>query len=104
MLTQQTTLLVPIEPEALELMMRQAIRSELASYIPPAPAKPLPPFLTRKEVATLYRVSLTTLNDWDRQGFLPEKRILKGRVLYNRDEVLATLETVKGMKHKKRVS
>ncbi|WP_228713693.1 MerR family transcriptional regulator [Arundinibacter roseus] len=83
--------------------MRQAVRSELATYIPPTPSKPMPDFLTRKEVATLYRVSLTTLNEWDKQGFLPDRINANGRVLYSRADVISTLESIKGMKYKKRV-
>lgn len=102
MLTQQTNLLIPIDAPTLSELVRQAVRSELSAYVPPTPAPPLPEYLTRREVADLYRVSLTTLNEWTNSGFVPKTRKANGRILFKRDEVLATLDDVKSMKHKKR--
>lgn len=99
MITQ--ALLIPIDADALASIIRDAVRSELANYTPPPPKQQLPEYLTRHEVAGLYRVSLTTLHDWERQGAIIPKRVkIGGRVRYKRDEVLATLNTAKQFKHK----
>lgn len=99
----QQTLLVPIDADTLAQMMRNAVRAELATYTPPTPKHNLPEYLTRHETAGLYRVSLVTLHEWDKAGTIPKKVTLNGRVRYRRDEVLATLETAKQFKHKKKL-
>lgn len=100
----QQTLLIPVDADTLAQMMRDAVRAELATYRPPAaPKEQLPEYLTRHETAKLYRISLVTLHEWDKAGTIPKKITVNGRVRYRRDEILATLETAKQFKHKKRV-
>lgn len=103
MITSQT-LLIPLDTDALSALMRDVVRAELAAYIPPAPKHDLPEYLTRIETAKLYRVSLVTLHEWDKAGTIPKKITVNGRVRYRRDEILATLETAKQLKHKKRAA
>lgn len=100
----QQTLLIPLDADTLAQMMRDAVRAELATYTPPAPKHDLPEYLTRIETAKLYRVSLVTLNLWDKQQIIPKKITVNGRVRYRRDEILATLSTTKQLKHKKKPS
>lgn len=103
MITSQT-LLIPLDADTLARMMRDAVRAELSTYTPPAPKHDLPEYLTRHETAKLYRVSLVTLHEWDKAGTIPKKITVNGRVRYRRDEILATLETAKQLKHKKRAA
>jgi excisionase family DNA binding protein len=60
-------------------------------------------YLSRAEVAKLLRVSLFTLNDWTKQGHLKAYRIGK-RVLYDRAEVIASLQEVKSIKYRRGVN
>ncbi|WP_157585260.1 helix-turn-helix transcriptional regulator [Runella zeae] len=101
------TLLMPFDAEAraeLKSIFREAVKEELANFTPPTPKHDLPEYLTRKETAKLYRISLVTLHEWDKAGIIPKKVIVNSRVRYRRDEILATIETAKQIKHKKRVA
>lgn len=50
-------------------------------------------FISRKEVARLLKVSLPTLHDYTKYGWLQSYKIGK-RVLYKHEEVLACIEKV----------
>lgn len=48
------------------------------------------PFLSRKEVAGMFRISLVTLHDWMKRGLPSHKQ--RGRVYFLRSEVVAYLK------------
>jgi excisionase family DNA binding protein len=56
--------------------------------------------LTRKEVAKLLRISLPTLHDWTKSGFIKHHKI-QSRVLYKRSEVENALTSNSIQKHKR---
>ncbi len=57
-------------------------------------------YLTRKEVAKAFRVSLVTLSDWSKHGKIKSYKI-GGRVLYRKDEVEAALIQVEPLKYRR---
>jgi excisionase family DNA binding protein len=57
-------------------------------------------YLSRKEVAKLLKITLPTLHDWTKLGYLKAYKI-GTRVLYKESEVIKTLENVPSFKHKK---
>jgi excisionase family DNA binding protein len=57
-------------------------------------------FLNRFQVAELLKISLTTLNDWTKKGYLKAYRI-GNRVLFRHEDVLASLQEVKNLKYKR---
>lgn len=59
-----------------------------------------PEYLSRKEVAKLLKISLTTLNDWSKQGIVQSYRI-GNRVLYKRNEIESSISKVKNIKYKR---
>jgi excisionase family DNA binding protein len=59
-------------------------------------------YLSRKEVAKLLKITLPTLHDWTKLGYLKSYKI-GTRVLYKQCEVIETLENVPSCKHKKGV-
>jgi excisionase family DNA binding protein len=59
-----------------------------------------PDLLSRKEVSTLLKISLPTLNEWTKLGWLQSYKI-GNRVLYKANEVSAALENVSKNKFKK---
>lgn len=59
-------------------------------------------YLTRKEAASLLKITLPTLHDWTKLGYLKAYK-MGSRVLYRESEVIATLEKVPSFKHKKGV-
>ena len=57
-------------------------------------------YLSRKEVAQLLKITLPTLHDWSKLGYLKSYKI-GTRVLYKQSEVIETLEKVPSFKNKK---
>ena len=57
-------------------------------------------YLSRKEVARLLKITLPTLHDWTKLGYLIAYKI-GARVLYKECEVMAALENVSSIKHKR---
>ncbi len=57
-------------------------------------------YLSRKEVAHLLKITLPTLHDWTKLGWLKAYKI-GTRVLYKPDEVQLSVETLSSLKHKK---
>jgi len=57
-------------------------------------------YLSRKDVATLLRITLPTLHEWTKIGYLKAYK-MGTRVLYKESEVKAALETVPSFKGKK---
>lgn len=95
-------------PDQLGELVRGAVRSELATYTPPAPeGSDLPELLTRRQTSDTLQVSLTTLHDWaldteERSAVLLPLKI-NGRVRYRRVDVLAALKQPRRFKHTKAV-
>jgi len=57
-------------------------------------------YLSRKEVAVLLKITLPTLHDWTKLGYVQAYKI-GARVLYKESEVRETLEKVPSFKHRK---
>jgi len=57
-------------------------------------------FISRKEVAELLKISLPTLNQWSKLGWLLSYK-MGNRVLYDAQEVQQALTNVTAYKHKK---
>ena len=57
-------------------------------------------FISRAEVAAILKISLPTLNEWTKLGWLLSYK-MGNRVLYNHEEVEQSLTKVIANKHKK---
>lgn len=53
--------------------------------------------MTRKEVATFFKVSIVTVHNWTKEGLLPSYR-MGSRVYYRSDEVEEALTRIKKYK------
>ena len=73
-----------ITKEELFELIRKAVPQQKC---PPCAEVKEKALLTRKEVAEMLSVSLTTLHDWNKQGRLRATKI-NGRVLYMREEIM----------------
>lgn len=60
-------------------------------------------FISRKEVATLLKISLPTLNEWSKLGWLISYK-MGNRVLYKAEEVEQAVSKLIAYKHKKGVN
>lgn len=65
-----------------------------------SPKKNQPNFLGRVEVSKLLKISLPTLNEWSKIGWLQSYKI-GNRVLYKQDEVENSLHKVASLKHQR---
>jgi hypothetical protein len=101
----QHTIQINLTPDQLGEIVQKAVRSELASYVPPAPeGLNLPDLLTRRQTADTLQVSLTTLHEWaadtdERPAVLVPLKI-NGRVRYQKSDVLAALKQPRRFRHK----
>lgn len=57
-------------------------------------------YITRAEVSKLLKITLPTLHDWTKQGWLKAYKI-GSRVLYKREEVQQSVEKLSSHKYKK---
>ena len=57
-------------------------------------------YLTRREVAALLKISLPTLNEWTKLGWLKSYKI-RNRVLYLQSEVEQAISNVSSLKYKR---
>jgi excisionase family DNA binding protein len=57
-------------------------------------------YITRKEAAGVLKITLPTLHDWTKQGWLQSYKI-GNRVLYKKEEVENSIRQVNFYKHKK---
>jgi hypothetical protein len=87
-------------PDQLGLLIRQAVRQELAEYIPPVPPPNIPEVATRKQAAEILGVSVVTLSTWEREGILIPNRI-GYRVRYMKADILEALNRRKKNNHKR---
>jgi excisionase family DNA binding protein len=80
----QSVLVVTLTVEELKQLLLESI----ALIGTPKPDEVL---MTRKEVASLFKVSLVTINQWMRSGRLPFCRI-NSRVYFKRNQILESLQ------------
>lgn len=59
-----------------------------------------PEFITRNEMAEILGVSLPTLHEWTKKGWIPAKRI-GTRIRYDKQAVLDTIKDVKTLKYRR---
>ena len=78
----------------------KAVRSELDARTPPT-APPAEELLTRDQAAQLLSITLPTLRDYTRKGFVIGYRI-GTRVRYKRNEVLDGLQRIRSAKRDRR--
>lgn len=74
--------------------MESAIAALSETPTIPAPLETTPGYITRREVAKLFKITLVTVHDWTRKGLLQAYKI-GNRVYYKRAEVEGAL-TKKG--------
>lgn len=78
----------------------QVVESKLQKCPSALEQKKSPKFLTRKEVASILNVTLSTLHDWTKLGWIQCYKVGR-RVLYKESEVFANVEKLSLHKHKK---
>ena len=84
--------------EDLRSIITDVIEGKLNQMLPKA-VEP-EEFMTRKEVATFLRISLTTLGDYTNRGILIGHQI-GSRILYLREEVKSCVSKIETIKHKR---
>lgn len=79
--------------------LKQILLESIALIGTPKPDEVL---MTRKEVASLFKVSLVTINQWMRSGRLPFCRI-NSRVYFKRNQILGVLDDTPSSSKKKKI-
>lgn len=70
----------------LKSLLKESVKQELNQLKEEILCKTPTQYLTRKQVAKMLDINLTTLNNWTNRGVLTSYGI-QGRVYYKRDEV-----------------
>jgi excisionase family DNA binding protein len=78
----------------------QLIDSKLGKGFQPLPDENQSKYVSRAEVAKLLRITLPTLHDWTKQGWLKAYK-MGSRVLYKLEEVQLSVEKLSSIKYKK---
>ncbi len=73
--------------------VKEALGSTPQQQSIPTPVPAQEDLISRKQAAQLFQVSLVTLNDWAKKGFIPFYRMNR-RVYYKKSEVLNSLRAV----------
>jgi len=78
----------------------QLIDSKLKDIAPQQAQNQSAPYYTRQEAARLLKISLPTLNDYTKLGWLQSYKLGK-RVLYKKELVMASVEKLAANKYRK---
>lgn len=92
----ENVILAQISREDLKGIISDAVSIAVKNAI----AEVRPKYLTRQEVADIYKVSLTTVHDWINSGKLKAVKI-GGRVLFPADEVTKAVQEKRILKRKR---
>jgi excisionase family DNA binding protein len=96
----QTTVLQvqQINADTLLLQIDGLIENRLKSFSPkPSTPQDTEEFLTREEVAKLFKISFVTLHDWTNKGLLNAYRI-GNKVRYRKSEVMQSPKAINNAK------
>lgn len=89
----QTTQITTVTPKELVDLISESVKAqiqELSSHLNGIPSKEGKEFLTRKETAELFHVSLVTINEWQNNGTLKLYK-MGNRSYFKYSELLETL-------------
>lgn len=95
----ETILLNGINLSDIKKVLREVLEEKSNDFAKPVKSEDQE-YLTRKEVAKLLKISLTTLNDWSKQGIVQAYRI-GNRVLYKKKEIEDSVSKVQSFKYKR---
>ena len=95
----ETILLNGINLSDIKKVLREVLEEKSNDFAKPVKSEDQE-YLTRKEVAQLLKISLTTLNDWSKQGIVQSYRI-GNRVLYKKKEIENSVSKVQSFKYKR---
>lgn len=91
-------LLIGAHVDDLLLRIEQIIDKRLETLAPPKEDQS--EYITRKEAAGILKITLPTLHDWTKMGWLQSYKIGR-RVLYKKQEVENSIQQVNLFKYKK---
>jgi excisionase family DNA binding protein len=89
----KSEILTTLTPDELAVMVAEKLFAMLKQQPVPRASEVNPGYLTRKEVAAKYHITLSTLNDWTKRGIIKGYRIGR-RVLYKMTEIDAGLKVI----------
>lgn len=89
-----TLQLIQITPEELQEQISNTLKNYIDKLVKSIQPQPCEEYLTRKEVAQLFKVDLSTVHNWTKSGKI-QSYGLGGRLYYKRSEVENSLVKLK---------
>lgn len=96
----ETILLNGINLSDIKKVLREVLEEKSNDFAKPVKSEDQE-YLSRKDVAKLLKISLTTLNDWSKQGIVQAYRI-GNRVLYKKIEIEDSVSKTQNLKYSRR--
>ena len=98
----KTYQITSITGEELEVIIQNSLAKALQSWEPPQPVdSKLPEYGTRKEVASILRISLPTVDDYIKRGILEAVRV-GGRIRIRRTAIEKAVTEIKSLRYKRK--
>lgn len=73
-------------PEKLQEQILEGVKSQLEQFLQKYKPKQPQEYLTRREVAEMFKIDLSSVHNWTKKGILQAYQIA-GRVYYKRTEI-----------------
>ena len=89
-----------IPKSELEELIERAVKKVITSNTSDSKIESKNGYLTRKETAALLRISLPTLTEYTKLGYVKSYKVGR-RVLYKESEIIQSLERINHLKNKK---
>ncbi|HIB46878.1 MAG TPA: DNA-binding protein [Flavobacteriaceae bacterium] len=86
--------MIQMTPEDLQEQISTTIKGSIDTLVKTLSKKPCEEYLTRKEVAQLFKVDLSTVHNWTKSGKI-QSYGLGGRLYYKRSEIDNSLVKLK---------
>ena len=83
-----------VTPEQLQTAIIEGVKQELKDLKKHFQPKEPTEFLTRNEVAEMFKIDLSSVHNWTKKGILISYQI-GGRVFYKREEVMKAIVQLK---------
>jgi len=94
----EDSLLVTLKVSELKSMMEEIIEEKLSQLKPSFKENnSVSKFMSRQEVANLFKVSLVSIDKWKKYGILPKPIKQSGRVYFLREEIEQLIQDKIGM-------
>jgi len=97
-LVMKTILLNAVSLEEFKSILREIVDEELVKYL--STQSDPEEYLTRKETASLLKISLPTLHNYSKQGLIKSHRVLN-QIRYKKSEIESSMNEIRDKRYSK---